>query len=499
MSIKKPIIEVQNICKNFGITAALKNVSFEAYEGEICGLIGENGSGKSTVTSIISGIQPATSGTMIYKGKPWKPINMLMAQKEKIGMIVQEAGTLTNISVAENIFMGHEDLFKKGIMINRKKMMDTARELLKRLEINIDPEIPTKRLTSEERKLIEIAKALYWKPDVFIVDETTTALSHIGRELLYKLIHQMKSEGKCVLFISHDLGELVQHCDRLVVLRDGVIIGSLSKEEFEENKIKQMMVGRELKGNYYCSDDEGYSDDVVLKAECITTMRELLCFDLELHKGEILGIGGLSECGMHTLGRALFGLEKVLDGNVFLADGTIISNSKDAIQHKIAYISKNRDTESIGLSGSVYENIASTGYKINRIFGPLISPKREKSYVNNQVENLSIKCADVQHPVGTLSGGNKQKVVFGKWMAGDADIYILDCPTRGVDIGVKTAMYKLMYDMKKSGKSIILISEELQELMGMSDRLIIMKDGEVSYECSRSENFNEYTLIKYMI
>jgi ribose transport system ATP-binding protein len=209
----------------------------------------------------------------------------------------------------------------------------------------------------------------------------------------------------------------------------------------------------------------------------------------------------LSQCGMHTVGRALFGLEKLVDGKVTLKDGTQINNTRTAINNRMGYVSKNRDTESLGLSASIMENIASTGFKINRWKGPgpLISSRKEKQYVDEQVKELSIKCASKYHNVNTLSGGNKQKVVFGKWIAPDSQILILDCPTRGVDVGVKAAMYQLMYRMKKAGKSILLISEELQELIGMSDRVLIMKDGEVRLEMMRTEGLTEQKLIEYMI
>ena len=232
MEEKKVMVEVRQLSKNFGITVALDHVSFCTYGGEVCGLIGENGSGKSTVTSIISGMQPATSSEMFYKGEPWKPSTMFEAQEKGIGMIVQEAGTLANITVAENIFMGHEELFRTGLLASRKKMVAAAGILLEELGIRIDPAMVTGRLNSEERKLIEIAKAMYWKPDVFIVDETTTALSHTGRELLYRLMEKLKEEDKCVIFISHDLGELMERCTRLVVLRDGVIVGSPEKNVY---------------------------------------------------------------------------------------------------------------------------------------------------------------------------------------------------------------------------------------------------------------------------
>jgi len=498
---EKLLVEVSHMYKQFGVTTALNDVSFTVERGYVYGLIGENGSGKSTVSSIIAGMQPQTKGEMFYKGEAWKPTSMLMAQEHGIGMIVQEAGTVANISVAENIFLGHEKMFSvAGLFVNKAKMIEAAQKLLDELEITqFKAEDKTGSLDMQARKIIEIAKCMYWKPELLIVDETSTALSHEGREFLYKMLKYQKENNKAVLFISHDLDEMCIHCDRLTVLRDGVIIGTLEQKDYDQDVIRKMMVGREVKGDYYRNDDNGYSDEVVLKADCITTLNDLLCFNLELHKGEILGIGGLSDCGMHTIGRALFGIEKVLDGKVVTKDNTVIKNPVVAIKNKMAYVSKNRDVESLGLSATIRENIQSTGYKINAFFANLISFKKEKQYVDKQVKDLLIKCAGVNYNVNTLSGGNKQKVVFGKWMAMDADILILDCPTRGIDVGVKASMYKLMYDLKMQGKSIILISEELQELIGMSDRIIMMKDGEVTVEKRRGPELSEHTLIDYMI
>ena len=494
------LLRVEHINKNFGVTIALKDVSFVVERGYVYGLIGENGSGKSTVSSIIAGMQPATSGEMFYKGEPWKPSSMLEAQEHNIGMIVQEAGSIPNITVAENIFLGHENMFQKGLFVDRSDMEDAANKLLEELGLSemFKANQRTSSLDMQARKIIEIAKCLYWKPDLLIVDETSTALSFEGREFLYRVLKMMKEENKSVLFISHDLDEMMEHCDKLTVLRDGVLIGTLDKSEYEPNLIRQMMVGRELQGNYYRNDTDPYDDEVVLEAKCITTMHDLLCFDLQLHKGEILGIGGLSHCGMHTVGRALFGVDKVVDGEV-IVNGKKITSPRVAIQNKMGYVSKNRDQESLGLSATIAENIASTGYRINELFRGIISFKKEAKYVDKQIEDLSIKCAGKNYRVNTLSGGNKQKVVIGKWLASDAQILILDCPTRGIDVGVKAAMYQLMYDMKKAGKSIVLISEELSELIGMSDRVLMMKDGKVTAERLRVDGLSEHDLINYMI
>lgn len=494
------ILEVKDMCKNFGVTVALNHVNFVLKTGEVRGLIGENGSGKSTVSSIASGMQKATSGEMLYLGKPWAPASALEAQQNGICMIVQEAGTIAGIPVADNIFLGHEKLFAKGPFVNHSKMVKAAQELLDSLGIEIDASVRTERLDLQQCKLVEIAKAMYWQPKILVVDETTTALSQTGRNLLYKLMRKMADEGGSVMFISHDLDEMMEHCDAVTVLRDGNIIGSLDKEEFDGNKMKEMMVGREVSGNYYRNDNDSYEDEITLKAHCITTRKDLLCFNLELHKGEVLGIGGLSECGMHTVGKALFGYEKILDGKVTVgAKQTVVKNPETAIANGIAYTSKDRDHESLGLAGSIRDNIASTGYYFNRIFGPIISFGKEKKFVQNQIDTLELKCASQYHSVNTLSGGNKQKVVFGKWIGSEADVLILDCPTRGIDIGVKASMYQLIYKMKKQGKSIILISEDLPELIGMSDRILIMKDGKIVHEAMRSENPTEHDLINYMI
>lgn len=494
------LVEVKDLCKNFGVTIALSHVDFVVKTGEIRGLIGENGSGKSTVSSIIAGMQPASSGEMFYKGKPWKPATMLEAQKAGIGMIVQEAGTIANISVAENIFLGNYDKFKKGPIINKVAMISEARKALEKIGVtNINPALPARHYDMQERKLIEIAKCMYNDPELLIVDETTTALSQSGRDIIYHIMHEMADAGKAVMIISHDLNEMMEQCSTLTVLRDGVIIDNIEKENFDPDDIKQKMVGREIKGHYYRVDNDGYSDEVVLKADCITTMESLLCFDLELHKQEILGIGGLSDCGMHTLGRALYGLDEIVDGEVVLPKTSVkIKNAQVAFRNSMGYVSKNRDTESLELNASIFANIASTGYDKNNI-GPFILPWKEKAYVDKQIKALQIKCQNAYQPVRALSGGNKQKVVFGKWCADDADVLILDCPTRGVDIGVKAAMYQLIYDMKKQGKSIIMISEELPELMGMCDRLLIMRDGAVSGEFYRKDGYNDRELIERMI
>ena len=496
----RTVLRIENVSKRFGSTIALDNVTIEARDGEILGLIGENGSGKSTVTSIYAGMQHADSGKMFLNGEKWNPASMNDALKKGVGMIVQENGTVPGISVAENIYLGEIDKYKKGLLIDRKALMRDGQKALDDIGADhIRAEMPAGMLDFQDRKLVEIAKVMANDPQILVVDETTTALSQKGRDIIYSIMTRMKQEGKTVIFISHDLDEIMNVCDRLTVLRDGKIIRTFEKNEFEENAIKTSMIGRELQGNYYRDDyDDEPAGETVLKAEHLNLGNQLVDFSFELHKGEILGVGGLSHCGIHTLGKVLFGAMEPESGT-FTVNGRPVRSISDAMKKQVGYVAKDRDTESLSLEASIRDNIAIAGLDKFGINNMIILPSRERKYVNRQVEALSIKCSGANQYVSALSGGNKQKVAFGKWLARESEILILDCPTRGVDIGVKQAMYQLMYKMRQEGKSILLISEEMAELIGMSDRLLVMKDGRLARELKRSRELSEADVIQYMI
>ena len=494
------ILKASHISKNFGLTHALRDVSIQLERGEIIGLIGENGSGKSTFSSIISGIYPATSGTLELRGEPYEPTNIIDAQSHGISMIAQEMGTLGGIRVADNIFIGKEDTFSNHGIVNHKKMYEAARHAMEKVGItDVDVTALTSKYSFEERKLIEVVRALYSDPEIFIVDETTTALSQKGREIIYKVINEFKLQNKSVLFISHDLDELTSVCSKLIVLRDGVLIKELDRPEFDQSLIKELMVGREMTGDYYRSDyDESADKEVVIDVENIHVQGHLSNVSLQLHKGEILGIGGLTDCGMHELGKVMFGDIKPLYGSVMTKDGHCIKSEKEAVLHHIGYVSKNRDQESIILTASITDNIVLPSFNKLDNFG-VITDRSENRFVMKQIEEMSIKCHDIGQDVGELSGGNKQKVAFGKWLGNGSKIFILDCPTRGIDIGVKAAMYQLMYQLKKEGNSILMISEELPELIGMADRILIMKDGKIRKSFTRSRSLAESELIREMV
>lgn len=497
------IFEAKNMRKEFGPTIALKDVDFELRRGEIRGLIGENGSGKSTIMSIASGMQPATSGEMIYKGKKWNPHNMVMAQNEGISMILQEANTIPGVTVAQNIFAGHENEFSKFGIMNMKKMYDEADKVLQSFGMNwIHARDMIDRYSFEDRKLIELARCVTDQTEILVVDETTTALSLEGREILYKLIHKMTEEqNKAVVFVSHDMDEIMEQCTDLTVLRDGEIKGNLSSDEMHASdaikNIRYLMVGREIGEKYYREDyDTSHSDEVALELQNVS-FGNIKNFSLKLHKGQIIGFGGLSGCGMHDIGRAAYGLEK-LDAGKVLCHGEEIKSSLDAIEHGIGYISKNRDSEALVLEGAIQDNIVLPSIPSIE-HATFINPKTEKQLADKEIEHFRIKCNNGKQYVNTLSGGNKQKVSFAKWTAKGSDIIIMDCPTRGVDIGVKQSMYSLIEQMKKDGKAILMISEELSELVGMADELMIMKDFKVTCELTRSPELKQTDIIEYMI
>lgn len=544
-------IETRELTKHFGEVVAVDAVNIKIELGKVLGLIGENGSGKSTVSSMISGIHTITSGEILLKGQPYKPSDPGDARKHGIGMIVQEAGTVDYISIAENIFLGEENKFAKFGVVNRSRLEAEARKALSLVGLDIDVTAPAAAYNFETRKMVEIAKTLYYDPQLLIVDETTTALSQDGRDKIHEIMHRFAEEGKAVMFISHDLPELMETCDELIVLRDGQYIAKMDKSEFDEDKIKQTMVGRKIEGNYYRADyDPSCSEEVALCAENVTTAT-LKNVNLKVHKGEIVGIGGLSGSGMHEIGKLFFGMEKPITGKVtayapakpnfkekrsihlkrfkdtvkltgyrikkIFGKGVekpqvdlaglnvekpdteyVIKNIDSAFDAGIGYISKDRDRETLITAATIRDNLCLSAPELLNVFG-IIPTTREAVFTQEQVEGLKIKCSSPNQLVRELSGGNKQKVSFGKWIGNRSKILVFDSPTRGVDVGVKTTMYQLLYELKKQNYAILIISEEMPELIGMSDRLLVMKDGEITKEFIRSENLRDTEVINYMI
>ena len=496
------IFQAINIRKEFESTVALKGADITLRRGEIRGLIGENGSGKSTIMSIAAGMQNATSGEMVYKGQPWKPASMIDAHRLGISMILQEANTIPGITVAQNIFAGREKEFTSCGVVRMKKMIQAAQKLLDQYGIgHIRAGDRIDMYNFEDRKLIELVRSIDDNMEILVVDETTTALSHTGRAILYRLMHQLAENQKTVVLISHDIDEILKHCTALTVLRDGVIVGELNQDDMRKpdvaNTIRYLMIGREMTGDYYRSDYDGSCGNEVKLSFHHVSFGPIEDFSLDVHAGEIVGVGGLSGCGMHEVGRAGYGLEKLRSGSVTSGKQKVHS-CMDALKCGIGYISKNRDIEALILNGSIQDNIVLPSLPDLQI-GLYISPGAEKKMSDKEIEDFRIKCNGGKQWVNTLSGGNKQKVSFAKWVAKGSEIIIMDCPTRGVDVGVKQFMYQQIMEMKRAGKAILMISEELSELIGMADRLLIMKDFKIAKEFSRSPDLSPTDIVDYMV
>ena len=494
-------LQVKNVSKTFGITKALQNVSFNINKGEVHALIGENGSGKSTLTNILSGIYTEESGTFILDGQEVHAKNQVDANDKGISIIVQELGTLDGLTVAENIFLGHEDQFVKFGIKNKNAMNKKANELLARYGFNhIHAGAMIDEYNFEDRKLVEIVKATHFDPKIVVVDETTTALSQEGREELYKQMEAVKEKGNTVIFISHDLPEILAKSDTITVLRDGVYIDTVKSADMDEDGLKKLMVGREVTGDYYRADyGEKVSDEVVLSVRNVTVPGLIKDINFDLHKGEILGFGGLSESGMHEIGKAVFGASYDREGTVTLADGTQINSIPTAINHSVAYTSKDRDNESVVMNQSIGDNICLPSLPELANGAKMLSSKKNKEFAEKYAKEMSVKMQGVGQFVSELSGGNKQKVVLARWIGKDSDVLVLDSPTRGIDIKDKQDIYQLMDRMRKQGKSILMISEELMELIGMCDRIIIMKDGQINGELLRDPSMDENALIAKMV
>ena len=497
--MKQTILEARGIFKSFGETRALAGADLTVWHGEIHGLIGENGSGKSTLSSIVAGMQSCDSGSMVFDGKEYTPKNMSHAVEAGIRMILQEQGTINSISVAANIFLGEEQLFLKNGLLQVPRMVAEAQLALEAINAgHIRASENVDNVSFEDRKVTEIARAMYTDPRLLIVDETTTALPRRQREILYDLMQKMKAEDKAVLFISHDIEEIMEVCDRVTIMRDGIVTGVLTKEEMEPARLKQLMVGRTVDENYYRKDKlPSRSDEVALRVKDIAG-DILHDISFELYKGEILGVSGLTDSGMHALGRMLFGIDPVEKGSITNGAGQTVDSIEKAISLGLGYISKNRDMEALMLTGSVKDNICLPALP-RLVRKGFINNRIEKNYIQEWVDKLRIKTASYKSPVSSLSGGNKQKVSVARWLAIDADILIMDCPTRGIDVGVKADMYQLMYDLKQRGKAIVMISEEMPELIGMCDRILAIKNGTISNVFHRSEALTEAQIIEDII
>ncbi|MDR0817412.1 MAG: sugar ABC transporter ATP-binding protein [Clostridiales Family XIII bacterium] len=496
------ILEIRGLYKSFGTTRANINIDFNLKKGEIRGLIGENGSGKSTLLSQIAGIYHRDSGEVLLNGEPYDPVNAVDANSHGISMVVQELGVVGTLPAYVNVYLGRTSQFTKGGIVSLETMKKAAEEVFTKWEL---PYVQLTNLTDglmiETRKIIELARALSVDPDILILDEITQSLSHNTRQNLYKLIGKFRELGKSMIIITHDVEEMLEITDTITVLRDGEFVGEVVSADTDADTIKRMMVGREISGEYYRADKKpDYKDNVILAADNINIEGEVKDLSFELHEGEILGFCGLADSGIHAVGQAIYGLAKLSGGAIRLNEENVeITNPTKALRQRMAYVPKDRDHEALMIHANILDNSTLPSLTELQIGPGFLPPKLLSNLADGMTKRLSVKAKDIHQTMDSLSGGNKQKVNLGRWLAKDLKVLVLDCPTRGVDVGVKAYIYELMREAKTQGIATILISDELTEVLGMADRLIVMKDGEQQSVIRRDEDFTEQSVIGVMI
>jgi len=496
------VLKLEGINKYFGPTHANKNISFTLKKGEVRGLAGENGSGKSTLASIIAGINKRDSGIMYKDGKEYDPSSPQDAARNKIGIVVQELGLVNRLPAYINVYLGRTKEFTKYGLVDLKGINDAVNEQLKKWNLGtIRLKSLAEELSVESRKVVELARALSIDPDILILDEVSQALTHDKRVILHEIVHKFKEMGRSVIIISHDVEELLELTDTITVLRDGEMVGTKDTKDLTSEMVKSLMIGRDIEKDYYRSDKESvYENEVVLEIKDLSVENELFDISFEIHKGEIFGICGLSDSGIHILGKAICGIQKINNGSVTLMpEGISVKNSVSALKNGIGYVPKDRDSEALMLSTSIMDNICLPSVtEIQGVLG-FLSPKKMKDMASNARNDFEIKSTGIMQTLNHLSGGNKQKVNLGRWMIKDLKVLVLDCPTRGVDVGVKSYIYNLMKEAKKEGLAMILITDELPEAIGMADNIAVIRNGKLVRIINRSEGFSEESIIEVMI
>lgn len=483
------IVSMENICKTFPGVKALDHVNFELRSGEVMALLGENGAGKSTLMKVLTGIYKKDSGSITYEGKEIEFHNTREAQDAGIVIVHQELNMLGHLTVAQNIFVGRE--FKKGIRIDDKKMNEEAKKLFDRLHIDIDPTETMSKLTVGKQQMCEIAKAISHEAKVIIFDEPSAALTETEIEELFKIIRDLREQQLGIVYISHRMDEIKVITDRVTVMRDGTYVGTLITADSTKDDIINMMVGRVIYEDPKQHSMVKPDAPVVLKVEHLNAGRMVQDVSFELHKGEILGFSGLMGAGRTETARAIFGADPKESGDIYInGEKVTINTPEDAVKYGIGYLSEDRKRYGIVVQKTVAEN--STMATLEKYMkGIFINKKAEKEVSEKYVESLATKTPSVDQLVVNLSGGNQQKVVIAKWLVRNCDILIFDEPTRGIDVGAKNEIYKLMNKLAEEGKSIIMISSEMTEILRMSDRIVIMCEGKKTGEIGIEEASQE--------
>ncbi len=486
------ILKMRNITKQFPGVLALDKVDLDLKRGEVLALVGENGAGKSTLMKILSGAYHADDGDIVFEGRPVRNYNPKQAIDMGISIMYQELNYVNDLSIAENIFLG--DLPRKGITkrIDYKRLRNDAEKVLKQVGLNYHPFTEIRRLSVAEKQLVEIAKAISKDIKVLVMDEPTSALNEQEIEILFDIIKKLAKQGKSIIYISHRLDEIFVISNRVMVMRDGRNVGVFNTDQTSKSQIVNYMVGREIKDMYPIKRRQ--IGEKVLEVENLNT-EKAVNINFNIRKGEIVGLFGLMGSGRTNIVEAIFGANEKHSGTIKIDGEKVnIANPSMAIRAGIGYVPSERKTDGLVLIQSVKENI-SLAY-IDRFRKKVsLDLKREEVYVKDWVKKLSIKTSDINNEIQTLSGGNQQKVILAKWMMTNPKVLILNEPTRGIDVGAKVEIYKLMEDFCDKGLGIVMISSELPEILAICDRVITICEGRITGEYTQSEISQEKLLL----
>ena len=487
------VLELEHIRKEYPGVVALKDVTLQLRKGEVLGLIGENGAGKSTLIKCCSGAVIPTSGKIKVNGKEFDRMTPQLAAENGIAIIYQEFNNVGELSAAENLFLGRP--IRNGIMIDRKAMEAEAAKAFAQLQIKIDPRELVKNLSVGYQQMIEIAKAIQQNAKVLIMDEPSAPLTSNEVENMFKVVELLRTQGVSIIYISHRLEEIFRLSDRIEVIRDGEYVTTLITPEATVDELIRLMVGREMTQKYPPRKDCIDEKNVVLELKNVTGNGDHN-MSLQVHAGEVLGLGGLVGAGRTELAEVIFGAKPKESGQILLHGREINPKSpREAIDLGIALVPEDRKRHGALLTNSIKNNINMPIYeRISK--ASVIDSGTEKKTAEKYRKEIQIKCPTINQLVKNLSGGNQQKVILGKWLAADSTLIIFDEPTRGIDVGAKFEIYKLINDLVESGRSVLMISSEMEELIGMSDRIIVLAEGQMTGELEKEE-FNADTIMAY--
>ncbi|WP_196257845.1 sugar ABC transporter ATP-binding protein [Pelagibacterium limicola] len=492
----QPLLALENISKVYPGVIALSDVTLRVHHGEVLALIGENGAGKSTLMKVLGGVIEPSSGTITIGDRHYDRLSVLESQAAGIAFVHQELNVFDNLDVAGNMFMGREIRTRLGFM-DIEAMRKAARPLLRRVGASFKPETLVANLSLAERQLLEIAKALSIDARVVIMDEPTSSLTLSETQTLMKVIADLKSDGIAVIYISHRLGEVEQCADRVVGLRDGHVAGELAKHEINHDAMIRLMIGRDLKALY--TPPSVASGGTVLSLKGIkNAVNPQSRVNLDIRAGEILGVAGLVGAGRTELAEAIFGIGDILEGELTLAGKTFRARTpREAIDAGIYLVPEDRKRTGLVLESSICENISLADLGTVSRYG-LVSQKAQLRRALAQRDRLGIKANDVMRNAAELSGGNQQKVVLGKWLSMNPKLIFFDEPTRGIDVGAKSEIYKLMRGLADAGVGVVMISSDMEEVIGVSDRIVVLREGRLSGELQRAQ-FSEHNVLKLAV